>query len=240
MKKGAEFTTLQASEDKIDYSIYELVRTPENATGTIQEDTEVTYYYKIKTADIRITKVAEEDHEKTLADTQFNLYQFIGTTATDDLINTQNVSSDWKLVGTYASSNTGLLKLEELPIDKEYRLVEIKSAEGRMIPDGQWKIQFVTGTYDTSDTSIVTINGTPLKINAVGNPPAMIKTDDGKLLLPNKEYYNFPTSGGFGLKNYYQIGIVVLSIGVALGVLAGAKKCILINARNKRKRRINK
>ena len=240
LRKGVEYTTSQASEDKIDYSIYELVGTPENATGTIQEDTEVTYYYKIKTADIRITKVAEENHEKTLADTQFNLYQFIGTTATDDLINTQNVSSDWKLVGTYASSNTGLLKLEELPIDKEYRLVEIKSAEGRMIPDGQWKIQFVTGTYDTSDTSIVTINGTPLKINAVGNPPAMIKTDDGKLLLPNKEYYNFPTSGGFGLKNYYQIGIVVLSIGVALGVLAGAKKCILINARNKRKRRINK
>ena len=240
LKKGTEYTTLQASEDKIDYSIYELVGTPENATGTIQEDTEVTYYYKIKTADIRITKVAEENHEKTLADTQFNLYQFIGTTATDNLIDTQNVSSDWKLVGTYASSNTGLLKLEELPIDKEYRLVEIKSAEGRMIPDGQWKIQFVTGTYDTSDTSIVTINGTPLKINAVGNPPAMIKTDDGKLLLPNKEYYNFPTSGGFGLKNYYQIGIVVLSIGVALGVLAGAKKCILINARNKRKRRINK
>ena len=240
LRKGEEYTTLQASEDKIDYSIYELVRTPENATGTIQEDTEVTYYYKIKTADIRITKVAEEDHEKTLADTQFNLYQFIGTTATDNLIDTQNVSSDWKLVGTYASSNTGLLKLEELPIDKEYRLVEIKSAEGRMIPNGQWKIQFVTGTYDTSDTSIVTINGRPLKINAVGNPPAMIKTDDGKLLLPNKEYYNFPTSGGFGLKNYYQIGIVVLSIGVALGVLAGAKKCILINARNKRKRRINK
>ena len=240
LKKGAEYTTSQASEDKIDYSIYELVGTPENATGTIQEDTEVTYYYKIKTADIRITKVAEENHEKTLADTQFNLYQFIGTTATDNLIDTQNVSSDWKLVGTYASSNTGLLKLEELPIDKEYRLVEIKSAEGRMIPDGQWKIQFVTGTYDTSDTSIVTINGTPLKINAVGNPPAMIKTDDGKLLLPNKEYYNFPTSGGFGLKNYYQIGIVVLSIGVAIGVLAGAKKCILINARNKRKRRKNK
>ena len=240
LRKGVEYTTSQASEDKIDYSIYELVRTPENATGTIQEDTEVTYYYKIKTADIRITKVAEEDHEKTLADTQFNLYQFIGTTATDNLIDTQNVSSDWKLVGTYASSNTGLLKLEELPIDKEYRLVEIKSAEGRMIPNGQWKIQFVTGTYDTSDTSIVTINGRPLKINAVGNPPAMIKTDDGKLLLPNKEYYNFPTSGGFGLKNYYQIGIVVLSIGVALGVLAGAKKCILINARNKRKRRINK
>ena len=106
-----------------------------------------------------------------------------------------------------------------------------------MIPDGQWKIQFITGTYDLTDTSIVTINGTPLKINAVGNPPAMIKTDDGQLLLPNKEYYNFPISGGLGLKSFYQIGVVIISIGVVLGVLMIAKKCIIINARNKRKRR---
>lgn len=240
LRKGEEYTTSQASEDKIDYSIYELVGTPENATGTIQEDTEVTYYYKIKTTDIRITKVAEEDHEKTLANTQFKLYEFIGNMEKDDLIDTRNVSSDWKLVGTYATSNIGILKLEGLILNKEYRLVETKTSEGRMLPDGQWKIQFVVGTYDESDTSIVTINGIQLKINAVGNPPALIKTDDGKLLLPNRKYYNFPTSGGFGLKNYYQIGIVVLSIGVTLGVLAGAKKCILINARNKRKRRINK
>ena len=240
LRKGEEYTTSQASEDKIDYSIYELIGTPENATGMIQEDTEVTYYYKIKTADIRITKVAEEDHEKTLANTQFKLYEFIGNMETDDLIDTRNVSSDWKLVGTYATSNIGILKLEGLILNKEYRLVETKTSEGRMLPDGQWKIQFVVGTYDESDTSIVTINGIQLKINAVGNPPALIKTDDGKLLLPNRKYYNFPTSGGFGLKNYYQIGIVVLSIGVTLGVLAGTKKCILINARNKRKRRINK
>lgn len=237
LSKGEEYTTSQASEDKIDYSIYELVGTPENATGNITEDTEVTYYYKIKTADIRINKVAEEDHSKILADTQFQLFEFIGTTTNDELIDTKNVGSDWKLLGIYASSNTGLLKLEDLPINKEYRLVEIKSTEGRMIPDGQWKIQFITGTYDLTDTSIVTINGTPLKINAVGNPPAMIKTDDGQLLLPNKEYYNFPISGGLGLKSFYQIGVVIISIGVVLGVLMIAKKCIIINARNKRKRR---
>ena len=231
LRKGTEYTTSQASEDKIDYSIYELVGTPENATGNIAEDTEVTYYYKVKTADIKINKVAEEDHTKTLADTQFQLYEFVGNTSTDELIDTKNVGSNWKLLGIYTSSNTGILKLEELSINKEYRLVEIKSAEGRMIPDGQWKIQFVTGTYDEADTSIVTINGTPLKINAVGNPPAMIKTDDGQLLLPNKEYYNFPTSGGLGLKNWYQIGISIITVGAVIMVIMIVK--------NKMKRREN-
>ena len=100
-----------------------------------------------------------------------------------------------------------------------------------MIPDGQWKIQFVTGTYDEADTSIVTINGTSLKINAVGNPPAMIKTDDGQLLLPNKEYYNFPTSGGLGLKNWYQIGISIITVGAVIMVIMIVK--------NKMKRREN-
>ena len=237
--KGAEYTTSQASEDKVDYSIYELVSTPENATGNITEDTEVIYYYKVKTADIKINKVAEEDHTKTLADTQFQLYELVDNTAisANELIDTKNVSLEWKLVGTYASSNTGVLKLEELPINKEYRLVEIKSSEGRMLPDGQWQIKFVTGTYDSTDSSIVTINGTPLKINAVGNPPAMIKTDDGQLLLPNKEYYNFPTSGGLGTKALHQIGTVIMTMGITLVVLMIAKKCILINARNKRKKR---
>ena len=230
LKKNSEYTTTQAEETKIDYSIYELVSIPENATGTIQEDTEVTYYYKIKTVDIRITKVAEEDHEKTLADTQFVLYQFIGTTSKDELIDTKNVdSSDWKLVGTYATTNTGILKLENLPINAEYRLIEIKATEGRIIPDGQWKIQFVTGNYDTTDTSIVTINGVPFKINAIGNPPAMIKTDDGKLLLPNKAYYNFPTSGSIELKAIYQIAKIIIVIGFVIMALIVVKKCYVKN-----------
>ena len=237
LKKNSEYTTTQAEETKIDYSIYELVSIPENATGTIQEDTEVTYYYKIKTADIRITKVAEEDYEKTLADTQFVLYQFVGETSKDELIDTKNVSSDWKLIGTYATSNLGILKLENLPINKEYRLIEIKATEGRIIPDGQWKIQFVTGNYDTTDTSIVTINGVPFKINAIGNPPAMVKTDDGKLLLPNKEYYKFPTSGSIELKMFYQTGTIIVVIGVVMMALIIVKRCYVKNTKKVKKGR---
>ena len=237
LKKNSEYTTTQAGETKIDYSIYELVSIPENATGTIQEDIEVTYYYKIKTADIRITKVAEENHEKTLADTQFVLYQFVGTTSKDELIDTKNVSSDWKLIGTYATSNLGILKLENLPINEEYRLIEIKATEGRIIPDGQWKIQFVTGNYDTTDTSIVTINGVPFKINAIGNPPAMVKTDDGKLLLPNKEYYKFPTSGSIELKMFYQTGMIIVTIGVVIMALIIVKRCYVKNTKKVKKGR---
>ena len=237
LKKDSEYTTTQAEETKIDYSIYELVSIPENATGTIQEDTEVTYYYKIKTADIRITKVAEEDHEKTLADTQFVLYQFVGTTSKEELIDTKNVSSDWKLIGTYATSNLGILKLENLPINEEYRLIEIKATEGRIIPDGQWKIQFVTGNYDTTDTSIVTINGVPFKINAIGNPPAMVKTDDEKLLLPNKEYYKFPTSGSIELKTVYQVGMIIVVIGVVIMALIIVKRCYVKNTKKVKKGR---
>ena len=237
LKKASEYTTTQAEETKIDYSIYELVSIPENATGTIQEDTEVTYYYKIKTADIRITKVAEEDYEKTLADTQFALYQFVGETSKDELIDIKNVSSEWKLIGTYATSNLGILKLENLPINEEYRLIEIKATEGRIIPDGQWKIQFVTGDYDITDTSIVTINGVPFKINAIGNPPAMVKTDDGRLLLPNKEYYKFPTSGSIELKIFYQIGTIIVAIGVVMMALIIVKRCYVKNTKKVKKGR---
>lgn len=238
LKKNSEYTTTQAGDTKIDYSIYELVSIPENATGTIQEDTEVTYYYKIKTADIRITKVAEEDHEKTLANTQFQLYQYQKDLAvTDELIDINNVGSDWKLIGIYTTSDIGVLKLENLPVNLEYRLIETRPVEGRILPDGQWKIKFVTGTYDTTDTSIVTINGVPFKINAIGNPPAMIKTDDGKLLLPNKANYNFPTSGSIELKTVYQVGMIIIAIGVVMMALIVVKKCYIKNTKKIKKGR---
>ena len=85
-----------------------------------------------------------------------------------------------------------------------------------MIPDGQWKIEFVYGQYDEADSSIVTVNGTPLKISAIGNPPALAITDEGELELPNKEYYNFPTSGNSGIKKFYKIGFLIVAIGLVI------------------------
>lgn len=220
LAKGAEYTTAQAAEDLIDYSIYELANVSENASGTIENNTEVTYYYKVKTASISITKVAEEDHSVTLGGAEFALYQYGAgnddEASKNELIDVTNVASCWTQVGTYTSSNTGIIKLEDLPITSEYRLVETKASENRMIPDGQWKIEFVYGDYDEADTSIVTVGGTKLRISAVGNPPALVITDEGELQLPNKEYFNFPTSGNIGIIRFYKVGIVIVAIGIAI------------------------
>lgn len=225
LKKGEEYKTTKAPEDKIDYSIYELVTTPKNNEGTIAEDTIVIYYYKIKTQDIRITKVAEEDHEVTISDTRFSIYQYVGEeTQSDELIDTENPNSNWQLIDTYETSNIGLLKLEDLDITKEYRLVETRATVGRLLPKGQWKIEFMTGNYDASDTSIITINGQPLKITAIGNPPALSLTEDGQLLLPNKEMYDLPSSGGWGVKGFYQYGAIIAIMGMLLFVVVRFKQ----------------
>lgn len=235
LAKGYEYTTSQAPEDKIDYTIYELVETPENAEGIIEQDTEVTYYYQIKTADITFIKVAEEDHTEVLPGTEFALYALNDESSPekDNLIDAENVASCWTLVDTYTSSSSGRISLVDLPITSEYRLVETKASEDRLLPEGQWKIEFMYGNYDTSDSSIITVNDAKLKITKVGNPPALAIAEDGELELPNREIYDLPTSGSFGSKTIYQIGIAVMVIG---GILLISRKILWVNKRNKYKK----
>ena len=223
--KGDPYETSQAPEDKIDYTIYELVEEPENADGTIEQDTEVIYYYRIKTASLSITKVAEEDHTVTLPGTEFSLYRLTDNSSAekDNLIDKDNVQSCWELVDNYVTSDTGRITLEDLPINEEYRLVETKAVNNRLIPDGQWKIEFMHGEYDESDESIITVNDTKLKITAIGNPAALAITEDGKLQLPNREGFDFPTSGSLGSKTIYQIGIAIIAVG---GVLLISRKML--------------
>ena len=65
----------------------------------------------------------------------------------------------------------------------------------------------------------------------------MIKTDDGKLLLPNKAYYNFPTSGSIELKAVYQTGMIIVAIGVVIMALIVVKKCYIKNTKKVKKGR---
>ncbi len=122
-------------------------------------------------------------------------------------------------------------ELEDLPINEEYRLVETKAVDNRLIPEEQWKIEFMHGEYDESDESIITVNDTKLKITAIGNPAALAITEDGKLQLPNREGFDFPTSGSLGSKTIYQIGIVIIAVG---GVLLISRKAILLNKKGKK------
>lgn len=228
--KGSSYQTEKAGEDQIDYGIYELVQIPENAIGTIERNTEVFYYYKIKTTSFTMTKVAEEDHSKTIKGTQFALYQYIGNNKEEDqkeLIDKNEVDlTKWKLIRNQATSSMGNISFEDLPITELYRLVEIKASEGRVIADGQWNIEFVK---DKEEENRVTVEeGLYLKITAIGNPPAFA-IEEGKLLIPNKELFTFPTSGAIGIKGFYKTGLTIIAIGGILFFLRLRKVAIQKN-----------
>ena len=233
--KNEEYTTSKASEDKIDYDIYELVEEPNNANGYIQDNTEVTYYYKVKTASITITKVAEENYQTVLPNTKFKLYRLTNKDSSekDELINKINPQDCWTLVDEYVTSETGKITLPDLPINEEYRLVETKAAGNRLIPDGQWKIEFIYGNYDKEDNTIVRINGTNIRITAIGNPPALAETDSKELLLPNKKMFVFPSSGSLGTKEIYEIG---LGIMIAGGIFLITRKALVIIDSNRKEK----
>ena len=213
---------------------------------------EVTFYYRLKTADLSFTKVAEEDRTETIAGTEFTLFKKKdgSTVGDDELIKAANESSwknDWEKVNTYTTQEDGKVNLVNLPINAEYRLVETKAATGRLIASGQWKIEFMHGEYDTSDEQIITVNGTDLKITAIGNPPALAIGEDGKLQLPNREIFNFPTSGSFGSQNIYQVGLIIMALGLVillsrkfLLVGVGVKSSQRLRNRRRNKARHNK
>ena len=258
------FSTTVANN--IDTSIYELVGSYENYGLTekdgqyvyevnydnLEADLEVIFYYRLKTADLSFTKVAEEDRTETIAGTEFTLFKKKdGSTAgNDDLIKASDESSwknDWEKVNTYTTQEDGKVNLVNLPINAEYRLVETKAATGRLIASGQWKIEFMHGEYDTSDEQIITVNGTDLKITAIGNPPALAIGEDGKLQLPNREIFNFPTSGSFGSQNIYQVGLIIMALGLVillsrkfLLVGVGVKSSQRLRNRRRNKARHNK
>lgn len=232
LKKGSSYQTEKAGEDKIDYGIYKLVQVPENAKGTIEGNTEVFYYYQVKTTNVTFTKVAEEDHSKTIQGTQFALYQYVGTKKeeTNELIDKNNVDlAKWKLVKNLETSNIGTISFENLPITGTYRLVEIKPSEGRLEPNGQWKIEFTSVSEE--ETKIMLEEGIYLTITAIGNPPAFA-IEEGKLLIPNTECFHFPTSGAIGIKGFYQTGLTIIAIG---GILLFLRKLVLAKSASKSK-----
>ena len=166
--------------------------------------------------ELTLTKVAQEDNNITLGGTEFKLYRFVGSTPNNELIDKDNVTSDWELVETYVTQEDGIIRLENLDKSFEYRLVETKTVEGRMLPKGQYKIEFIYGNYDTTDTTIKNIDGTLVRVTAVGNPLALVITEDNRYLIPNQKIFQMPSSGSFGVNDFYKIGISIIGIGFIL------------------------
>ena len=100
-----------------------------------------------------------------------------------------------------------------------------------MLPKGQYKIEFIYGNYDTTDTTIKNIDGTfydttdttiknidgtLVRVTAVGNPLALVITEDNRYLIPNQKIFQMPSSGSFGVNDFYKIGISIIGIGFIL------------------------
>lgn len=223
-KKGTAYETHQASEDKINYRIYELALNPKNATGIIESDTEVTYYYRVKTNSLKIVKVAKEDNSIKLADTNFSLYKLVCTEHEkghhdSELIKYKNDNiACWEKVGEYVTDDNGEITLNNLsPID-EYRLVETKAADGRNNSRGQWNFEFVLGEYDKNDENILEVDeGNIIRVTKIGDA-SNIKVQDGRILIENeKGIDSLPLTGGTGNTLYYITGTIIAIF--ALGAL---------------------
>lgn len=138
------------------------------------------------------------------------------SSAGSELIDPDNVTSDWELVDSCTTKEDGLIKFSNLVKTSEYRLIETKAPYGRMMPEGQWKIEFIYGEYDQNDETIKNVNGNLVRISAIGNPPALIETKEGNLLLPNQLYYDFPVSGGLGKNGIFMIGGCTILLGIVI------------------------
>ena len=176
-----------------------------------------------KERSIQITKVAEENINTPLDGAEFSLFKYIGdksSSLSNELIDVNNLDTlNWSLVGTYVSDDNGFFSLDNLPIIYEYRLVETKAPDNRMISTGQWKIEFMYGSYDKSDPSLIEIGENVLKITGIENPPAFIfnnNSDSGNLLIPNRLIYEIPVTGGTIDNNFRTIGIVIAILGIII------------------------
>ena len=208
-----------------------------------------------KKINLEFTKVAEENHENTIGGTEFKLYKLECTEHSEgyhdnEQIDTSNVNSCWELVGTEESSTNkegeGKVSFKDLQLDEEYRLVETKASLNRIKPEGQWKIEFVyiengesstnnENNEGTENNQEITINGNvEIQITAIGNPPAFIK-ENGELLLPNRAYFQFPTSGSIGSKTIFQVGTIIFTLGIIL--LISRKYIVIKNNKTKKSKK---
>ena len=208
----------------------------------------------LKKINLEFIKVAKENHENTIGGTEFKLYKLNCTEHEEgyhdnEQIDTSNVNSCWELVGTEESSSNkedeGKVEFKDLQLEEEYRLVETKASINRIKPDGQWKIELVymeneednannENSESTGNNQDITINGNiGIQITAIGNPPGFIK-ENGELLLPNRAYFEFPTSGSIGSKTIYQIGIAIIGMGILLII---SRKYILLKNKTNSKRK---
>ena len=164
------------------------------AEGTIGENqTAEAHFTNIKQSTLNFTKVAAEEHSKSLDGAIFKLFQLTcGNTEHNHeaLIDPGNTGDCWQQVGNDQTSGLdGAVSFGQLQPNAEYRLVETKAPDGYVLPEGQWKIT----TNADNGITIVAIGAQDGRL-----PTAFSVDESGNLLLPNAALMHIPSSGGFG------------------------------------------
>ena len=168
----------------------------------------VTFVNTINTTDFSFTKVKSEDYQAGLKGAEFKLYKLVCTDKGHDhdtLVDTEDPGPCWEWIATETSDSkvtfTGLYP-------GEYRLAETEAPDGRLLPEGQWKI--IVGSDLT-----VTCNET------VGDslPPAFFM-ENGLWVLPNVPPIDIPSSGGNGTSGFLLLGILCMGGGILSGYTA--------------------
>lgn len=124
------------------------------------------------------------------------------------------------MVDTKTSGETGEVSFDSLESGCEYRLVETKAPDGRVLPEGQWRV--------------VTDENNRIEITAVGGqsgrlPPAFATGKSDELLLPNVRPIDIPSSGGFGALPFLLGGglLMLTAVGIFVGKRLREKRAAL-------------
>ena len=132
-KEGEEYTTEAIPDEELDAK-YELVETPENATGTyVADETIVTYYYKLAQRPLTITKLGE--NEELLEGIKFTIK------------NTETQETN-----EYTTDAQGKITLT-LPVG-EYEITEIETQEDYDLPENPTQTIQITKEKETYELTL--------------------------------------------------------------------------------------
>lgn len=195
-------------------------------SGTIEGDIEkgvtvnapFTNYKGENAAEFSFTKVKAEEPGTGLHGAEFELYQLVCTDEDHNhsaLVDVENPGNCWKPVDTTKISNPKVTFTGLLP--GEYRLVETKAPNGRVLPAGQWKVdvkkQEGSGKFE-------------IKITGMGTTPPAFAIDEntGAYRLPNMRPADIPSSGGRGIRLFILLGTLLMGGGLIIGFAAWKNK----------------
>lgn len=173
-----------------------------------------TNYKGENAAEFSFTKVKAEEPGTGLHGAEFELYQLVCTNEGHNhsaLVDVENPGNCWKPVDTTKISNPKVTFTGLLP--GEYRLVETKAPNGRVLPAGQWKVdvkkQEGSGKFEITITGMGT------------TPPAFaIDENTGAYRLPNMRPADIPSSGGRGIRLFILLGTLLMGGGLIVGFAA--------------------